>query len=69
MKVAIKQLNTEMPLKNKGMEIEVRDNTGKHRGDLIVTKAKVVWCQGRTSRENGVAVSWDDLIDFFNSQP
>ena len=42
MKVAIKQLNTEMPLKNKGMEIEVRDNTGKHRGDLVINRAKVI---------------------------
>ena len=39
MKVGIKKLAVDMPVKNKGIELEVRDTDGTHLGDLIVSKA------------------------------
>ena len=65
MKVGIKQFHVEMELKNKGMELEVRNNNNDHLGDLIVGKANVEWCDGRTRAGNGVRKSWEELIAFF----
>jgi hypothetical protein len=63
MKVGIKKLAVDMPVKNKGIELEVRDTDGTHLGDLIVSKAGLTWCHGRTRRENGIRLSWRRFID------
>lgn len=61
MKVIIKEFHVEMPVRNKGVEFEVRDNKGNHLGDVIVSKAGITWCKGRIRRKNGVRLSWDDF--------
>ncbi len=64
MKVEIKQFNVAMELKNSGIELEVKDTQGNHRGDLIVNKTSLIWCEGRQRRENGSKISWDDFIQY-----
>lgn len=48
------------PLGNNGIEVSVDDDEG-HVGDLIVKKAGIVWCPGKTPPKNGIDVKWHDL--------
>ena len=63
MKVSVKDLNVSMEIKNKGVELDIYDNDGKHLGDLVVTKSKVTWCPGKTDPKNGHSLSWKKFID------
>lgn len=67
MKVYIKDLAVDMEIKNTGVELEVCDSEDKQIGDLIVTKTKLIWCNGRTSRKNGREVTWKEFIAWMNS--
>lgn len=62
MQISIKEFNVEMEIKNRGVELEVRDPDGNHRGDLVVTKTHVIWCGGRTTPENGKSLTWNRFI-------
>ena len=66
MKVSVKQFDVQMELKNKGVELEVRDNNDNHLGDLVVTKSKLIWCKGKTRRKNGTPISWRKFIDLMS---
>jgi len=63
MKVSIKRFNVKMEIKNAGIELEVRDTDDQHLGDLVITKAKVIWCPGRTPPANGCALTWDRFVE------
>ena len=63
MKVWIKDLTVDMELKNKGMEVGVYSPQNKFLGDLYITKSGLIWCQGKTARENGKKISWDKFIE------
>lgn len=63
MKVSIKDLSVSMELKNKGIELDVYDTEGKHLGDLVITKSKVIWCKGRTAPANGKSFTWKKFIE------
>jgi hypothetical protein len=65
MQISVKDFAVAMELGNNGIEFEVRDNNGQHRGDLCLGRGTVEWCPGRTRRGNGVQRSWDDLINWF----
>lgn len=65
MNVYIKEFNVQMEVKNNGIELEVRDPDGTHRGDLILTKTSLEWCEGR--KRNGESVSWNEFIEWMNS--
>ncbi len=67
MKVSVKDFAVNMDIKNKGIEFEVRDNNGGFRGDCFITKTSLIWCEGRTTRENGEKKSWNEFIDWMNS--
>lgn len=67
MKVSVKDFAISMEIKNKGIELDVYDNAGKHLGDLVVTKTKLVWCKGKTGVANGEAISWQNFIKFMES--
>ncbi len=67
MKVSIKTFDVEMDVKTNGIEFEVYDNDGTFRGDCFLTKTGLIWCEGRTRRENGVKVTWDEFITWMNS--
>jgi hypothetical protein len=59
MKVAIKSLEVDMEIKNKGVELEVYEPNGLDRlGNLIITKTELIWCAGRTRREKGIKLKW-----------
>lgn len=67
MPVSIKKFDVQMDVKNNGVEFDVYDNDGTFRGDIIITKSGVIWCNGKTNRKNGVKVSWNEFIDWMNS--
>jgi hypothetical protein len=50
-----------MEIKNNGIELEVRDTDETFLGDLIVTKTKIFWCKGKTSREHGKKVTRENF--------
>jgi hypothetical protein len=60
--VNIKVLHVDMQVKNRGVEFEVHDNDGNHKGDLIVNRRGLVWCKGKTSPENGERVTWEAFV-------
>ena len=64
MKVAIKDFGLDMEIKNTGIEVSVADNGGVHKGDLYVTKTGLIWCPGKTQRENGKKISWQEFMDY-----
>jgi hypothetical protein len=68
MKVSFKEFDVEMALGNKGIELDVSGNEG-HKGDLVITKTQLIWCEGRTRRENGTSISWQDFIDYMENRP
>ncbi len=69
MKVWIKNFDVEMEVKNNGVEFEVYSSDGvTHRGDLVLTKSAVIWCEGRTKRENGQRLTWDKFIELMKTQ-
>jgi hypothetical protein len=68
MKVSIKDLAVTMEVKNKGVELDVYDNNDNHLGDLVVTKTRLIWCNGRTNPENGKAITWAEFIALMNSR-
>ena len=68
MKVSIKSFFIKMDIKNNGVEFEVRDPRGAFQGDFILTKTELIWCQGKTLKENGKSVSWDEFIKWMNDR-
>ncbi len=68
MKVTIKDFAVDMQVKTNGVEFEVRDNSEEHLGDLVVTKTNLIWCQGRTTRKNGVKVPWKQFITWMEER-
>ena len=62
MKVLIKQFAVDMEVKSSGIEFEVRKPDGKsHLGDCYLTKTALIWCKGKTTKPNGIKMSWEDL--------
>ena len=62
MKVLIKEFAVDMEVKSKGIEFEVKSPDGSaHLGDCYITKTSIIWCKGRTTKANGVKISWEQL--------
>ena len=68
MRVTVKRFNVDMEVKNSGVEFEVRNNSGEHLGDLVLTKTRLIWCEGRTRPANGIPIPWDEFIDMMNGR-
>ena len=68
MEVKIKDLGIELEVKSKGIEFGVRDNSGAHLGDLYLTSTRMIWCNGRTHKENGIEIDWEDFIEMMNNR-
>ena len=62
MKITIKDM-TGPEIKNNGIELEVRDPDGKFRGKFNISKSKIIWREGKTSKKNGAECTWDEFID------
>lgn len=67
MKVSIKEFAVTMDIKNKGVELDVYDNSARHLGDLVVTKTGLTWCKGKTTSAKGKKVTWADFIAYMDS--
>ena len=67
MQVSIKTFDVHMDVKNNGIEFEVYGNNDEFWGDLILTKSGLTWCKGKTSRSNGVKVSWTEFVKWMES--
>ena len=63
MKVFIKDLGCQLDVKNVGVEFDVSDTDNTHKGDLYVTSTKLIWCRGRTRKENGKTITWKKFIE------
>lgn len=62
MQVKIKKFEVNMEVKSNGIEFEVRDPDGTSQiGDCFVTMTGLVWCKGKTNKQKGVKISWDDF--------
>ena len=68
MKVTIKEFNVDMEIKTNGIELDISDNSGVHKGDLVITKTQVVWCPGRTTRANGIQLGWEEFIAYMQER-
>ena len=69
MDVRIKEFNVEMDVKTSGIEFQVRPAGGGNQiGDCYVTKTGLTWCIGKTTKPNGVAISWNDLATVLASR-
>ena len=68
MKVGIKRFNVDMEVKNTGVEFGVHSNSGDHLGDLVITKTRLIWCEGRTRPQNGVPIAWEEFIEMMNNR-
>ena len=63
MKVYVKDFKLGMEIKNRGIEIEIRNPADDQQlGDLVLTKTGVIWCPGRTTRANGHTLDWNRFI-------
>lgn len=67
MRVGIKKLDVKMEVKNNGVEFEVYDNKDNFMGDMFVVKSGLIWCKGKTKKENGIKVSWADFTAWMES--
>lgn len=68
MQVSVKSLEVEMPIKQNGIEFEVRTKDGEDQhGDCYVTMTGLVWCDGKTQKKNGIKVKWEDFFTICSS--
>ncbi len=68
MKVKVKKFDVAMDVKNNGIEFEVRTPDGSSQvGDCCLTKTGLTWCIGRTTKANGIDISWRDLAVILGS--
>ena len=69
MQVSIKSFDVGMAVKNNGIEFEIYSPNGEdHLGDLVLTKTKLIWCEGRIARESGKEISWTQFITLMNAR-
>lgn len=69
MKVHVKKFDVSMTVKSNGIEFEVRSPDGKkHLGDCYVTMTGLVWCKGKTTRQQGVKIRWKEFTQVMASK-
>ncbi len=68
MKVRVKQFTVDMEVKTNGIELEVREpDDSAQIGDCYVTKTGLTWCKGKTTKANGIKVTWNELAEILVS--
>lgn len=67
MDVTIKKFDVKMDIKNKGIELDVCDTNGKHLGDLVITKSRLIWCKGKKGRATGKKIKWQKFIEYMEN--
>jgi hypothetical protein len=69
MQVKIKKFDVNMEVKSNGIEFEVREPSGDAQiGDCFVTMTGLVWCKGKTSKQKGVNISWEEFTEIMKSK-
>lgn len=69
MKVNIKSFDVNMEVKSNGIEFEVRSTDGVNQlGDCYLTMTGLVWCNGKTTKTNGIKISWNDFMTIMASE-
>ena len=69
MKIGIKTFNVNMDVKSTGIEFEIRSPDGNQQlGDCYLTMTGLVWCKGKTAKNNGVTISWNDFIEVMTTE-
>jgi hypothetical protein len=68
MKVSIESFDVAMEVKQKGVELRVKDPDGTFHGDCYVTMTGLVWCKGKTGKDNGVKIPWKDFMEICGSK-
>lgn len=67
-RVKVKQFAVDMEVKTTGIEFEVREpDDSAQVGDCYVTKTGITWCKGKTTKANGIRVSWKELAELLAS--
>jgi hypothetical protein len=69
MNVNIQKLGVDLPIKNKGIEIRVRENDDTFLGDFYVTSVGIEWCKGRIAQGNGRSMPWKQFIKLMEENP
>ena len=67
MQVSIKSFDVEMNVKSSGIEFAVCNTQGAFQGDCFLTMSGLVWCKGKTKKENGERIAWADFIALMES--
>ncbi len=68
-RVKVKQFAVDMEVKTNGIELEVRQpDDSTQIGDCYVTKTGLTWCKGRTTKANGIKITWDELGELLASK-
>jgi hypothetical protein len=69
MKVFIKKFQVDMEVKSSGIEFEIRSPDGKEqKGDCYITNTVLVWCKGKTGKNKGVKIQWEDFMEIMKSK-
>ena len=69
MQVKIKKFEVNMEVKANGIEFEVRNPDGTAQiGDCFVTMTGLIWCKGKTSKKNGIKISWNEFTEIMKSK-
>ena len=69
MKVNITDFSVAMEVKNNGIQLDIHDPKNGRLGDCIITKTKIIWCNGQTAKKNGKVIKWTDFIEYMNKLP
>jgi hypothetical protein len=69
MKVSVRNLYSDIKLKQTGMELEIRSPVDAKRfGDCYVNMKELTWCKGKVPRVNGVRLLWQDFMEICSSK-
>lgn len=63
----IQHLNGETEVKTAHHRYQIWDNDGELQGSLYINKAKLIWCKGKTKKENGKSITWENFISYMES--
>lgn len=66
LKITADLSDVTIELKNRGITLHIKDNTGKHVGNLRLGQASGEWMQGKTREGNGTKFRMQKLIDLLN---
>lgn len=59
----------DLPIKVRGIRFAVHSPNGQiHRGDLVLTQTKLIWCPGDTQPKSGHKIKWEDFIKLAEEQ-